>query len=165
MTSARLFKFFALLSLSAAAIAGWLWHTTGEAPEPWLIRIATVACFAALLLAVINPETRPRLMLRFLAALFALFALIAFAADISRLAGSDGSVLGVSLLRYLDMYAPSFVEGLERIVSRSIASGAWDPFLTTLMSLPASLIFLLLAIGAGYLGRPRRRVRIFVNDY
>jgi hypothetical protein len=41
----------------------------------------------------------------------------------------------------------------------------WDPLLTSILGLPASLIFLMLAIAAGIAGRPRRRVQIFVNDY
>ena len=36
MTSSRLLKVFALLSLLSILAAVWLWHVTGEAPSHWL---------------------------------------------------------------------------------------------------------------------------------
>jgi hypothetical protein len=165
MTSSRLLKIFAALSLLSTLAAVWWWHATGEAPDHWLVRTAVASFLAALVVSFVNVETRPRLMLRFLAALFALFSLIAFAADVSR-PNVDGHSQGtISLMQHLQTLAPSFVTALERSVSRTFGPVAWDPILTSLLSAPAALIFLVIAIGAGYLGRPRRRVRIFVNDY
>jgi hypothetical protein len=165
MTSSRLFKAFALVSLLCVSAAVWLWHTTGEPPNHWLARIAITSLFAALVVGVVNPDTRPRMLMRFLAALFALFALIAFAADFSRPALDGQSRAAISLLQHLQTLAPSFVAALKRSVENTIGTFAWDPVLTSVLSLPASLIFFVLAAVAGILGRPRRRVRIFVNDY
>lgn len=165
MTSSQLLKSLAVLSISCVAAAVWLWHATGEPPNHWLFRIAGLAFFAALIIAIVSPDTRPRILMRFLAALFALFALISFASDISRPA-VDGQGPGtMSLLQHLQSLAPTFVAALQRTIENATGAFVWDPLLTSFLSLPAWLLFLLFAVGAGFLGRPRRRVRIFVNDY
>jgi hypothetical protein len=165
MTSSRLLKAFAILAGVSTGLALWLWHATGEPPDPWLARLAIAGFVGALIMGLIDVETRPRLMLRFLAALFALFALIAFAADVSKPA-IDGQGHGpISLMQHLQTLAPSLVAAIERSVSRSVDPFAWDPILTSILSQSATLIFLVLAALMGFLGRPRRRVRIFVNDY
>ena len=165
MTTSRLLKFFAVLSLLSTLAALWLWYATGAPPTRWLIRLSIASFFAALVISLIDVDTRPRLMLRFLAALFALFALISLAADISRPAIAGENFTATSLMQHLQAVAPSFVAGLEKSVSRSVGPFFWDPILTSILGLPASLLFLLLAIAAGVAGRPCRRVQIFVNDY
>ena len=165
MTTSRLLKFFAVLSLLSTLAALWLWYATGAPPTRWLIRLSIASFFAALVTSLIDVDTRPRLMLRFLAALFALFALISLAADISRPAIAGENFTATSLMQHLQAVAPSFVAGLEKSVSRSVGPFFWDPILTSILGLPASLLFLLLAIAAGVAGRPCRRVQIFVNDY
>ena len=165
MTTSRLLKFFAVLSLLSTLAALWLWYATGAPPTRWLIRLSIASFFAALVMSLVDVDTRPRLMLRFLAALFALFALISLAADISRPAIAGENFTATSLMQHLQAVAPSFVAGLEKSVSRSVGPFFWDPILTSILGLPASLLFLLLAIAAGVAGRPCRRVQIFVNDY
>lgn len=165
MTSSRLLKALAFLSLSCLAAAAWIWHATGEPPGHWLLRIAGMSFFAALIVAIVSPDTRPRLLMRFLAALFALFALISFAADISRPIVDGQSPGTTSLLQHMQTLAPTFVAALQRTTENATATFVWNPVLTSILSMPAWLIFLLLAVGTGFLGRPRRRVRIFVNDY
>ena len=163
MTSSTLLKAFSALAAAAAASYVWLWYSSGEPPTSWLIRIAAVAFLIALVAGVANRESRPRLMLRFLAALFALFTSISFAADVSRpRADGEGAI---SLLQHLHNLAPAFLAALERTITRAADAFAWEPVMTSILSLPATMIFLLLAIACGYLGRPRRRVRIFANDY
>jgi hypothetical protein len=163
MKSAVLLKVFAALAVGSAAAYFWLWYATGEPSTPWLIRVAAVCLLFALAAGLINSETRPRMMLRFLAALFALFTLISLAADVSRpLTDGQGAI---SLLQHLRNLAPAFLTALERSVVRATDAFVWDPVLTSILSLPATMIFLLLAITCGYLGRPRRRIRIFANDY
>ncbi len=163
MTSSVLLKISAALAALCAAAYAWLWYATGEPPTPWLIRLAAASLLVALVAGLVNGETRPRLMLRFLAALFALLTLISFAADVSRpRADGEGAI---SLLQHLHSLAPAFLAALERTVTRATDAFVWDPVLTTILSLSATMIFLLLTIACGYLGRPRRRVRIFANDY
>ncbi len=165
MTSSQLLKSLAVLSISCVAAAVWLWHSTGEPPNHWLFRIAGLAFFAALIVAIVSPDTRPRILMRFLAALFALFALISFASDVSRPAVEGPGPGKMSLLQHLQSLAPTFVAALQRTIENATGAFVWDPLLTSFLSLPAWLLFLLFAVGAGFLGRPRRRVRIFVNDY
>ena len=71
MTSSRLLKALAFLSLFCVVAAAWIWHATGEPPDHWLLRIAGTSFFAALIVAIVSPDTRPRMLMRFLAALFA----------------------------------------------------------------------------------------------
>jgi hypothetical protein len=165
MTSSTLLKIFAGLAALFATAYFWLWYATGEQPNPWLIRLASGCFLIAFVMSFVNPDTRPRLMLRFLAALFSLLTLIAFAADISRPPVDGHSEGSISLLQHLQNLAPAFVAALERSVTHSIDPFFWDPVLTSILSLPATMIFLLLAIACGFLGRPRRRIRIFANDY
>mgnify|MGYP006886177243 CR=1 FL=1 len=165
MTSSVLLKIFAGLAVLGVAAYGCLWYATGETSNSWLLRLALASFLIALVMSVVNPETRPRLMLRFLAALFALFTLIAFAADVSR-APVDGSSGGaISLMQHLQTWSPAFVASLQRSATATINPLLWDPVLTSILALPATVIFLLLTIACGYLGRPRRRIRIFANDY
>jgi hypothetical protein len=160
-----LLKIFAGLAALSVTAYCCLWYATGEPGNGWLLRLALATFLISLAMGVVNHETRPRLMLRFLAALFALCTLIAFAADISR-APVDGSGGGaISLMQHLQTWAPSFLTALQRSATGSINPFLWDPVLTSVLSLPGTLIFLLLAIACGYLGRPRRRIRIFANDY
>ena len=165
MNSSRLLKILALIAALSIAGAIWQWRTSDELPDPWLIRTAIVALVGTLVMAVIDPITRPRLMLRFLAALFALATLMAVAADISRPTAGGEARGAISLMQHLQTFAPSLMSGLERSVSRSVGPYAWDPLLASILGMPASLIFLVLTIAAGWLGRPRRRVQIFINDY
>jgi hypothetical protein len=162
MTSSTLLKVFSILAALTAGVYAWLWYSTAEQPTGLLVHAAVASVLIALVAGLVNPETRPRLMLRFLAALFALFTLIAFAADVSRPA-SDGEG-AISLLQHLHSLAPAFLSALEHSTTRA-SPFLWDPVLMTVLSLPATTIFLVLAIICGYLGRPRRRIRIFANDY
>jgi hypothetical protein len=163
MTSSMLLKVSAALAVLSAAAYLWLWYETGEPAPAVLLHVSAAALLVALVSSIANAETRPRLMLRFLAALFALFTLISFAADVSR-PRSEGEG-AISLLQHLQNMAPAFLSALEHTVSHAATPFVWDPVVTSVLALPATMIFLLLAIGCGFLGRPRRRVRIFANDY
>ncbi|MBS0239632.1 MAG: hypothetical protein JSS54_06740 [Proteobacteria bacterium] len=165
MTSSVLLKIFAGLAVLSAAAYGCLWYAAGEPNNGWLLHLALAAFLIAVVMSVVNPETRPRLMLRFLAALFALCTLIAFAADISTVPVDGSSPGAISLMQHLQSWAPAFLAALQRSVTNSMQPILWDPVLTSVLSLPGTLIFLLLTIACGYLGRPRRRIRIFANDY
>lgn len=165
MTSSVLLKIFAGLAALSLTAYCCLWYAAGEPNNGWLLRLAVAAFLVTLVMSVVNPETRPRLMLRFLAALFALCTLIAFAADITQPPVEGASAASISLMQHLETGAPAFLAALRHSLTTSIEPFVWDPVLTTLLSLPGTLIFLLLAIACGYLGRPRRRIRIFANDY
>ena len=160
MTSQRLLKLLALVSIATSIAAFWLWRSTGETPSPWLMRASIAAFAGALLAGLICEVTRPRLMLRFLASLFALIAVIAFAADFSH---TGGSFKATSLMGHLNDFAPSLLTSAKNAMSHSPLPFLWDPLLTTLLSYPTFAIFAALALTAGLASRPRREVRIFVN--
>lgn len=163
MTSQRILKLLALLSLIATGTAILTWHQTGEPPSLWLIRLAVGTLAFAFVLFVINQETRPRIMLQFLAALFAIMALFAFAADFSEARGTAAGFHSTSLLERMDDFAPSLLNSLQNAATRTLGEGAWDPLLTSFLSVPAYLVFMILGAVCGYAGRPRRDVQIFIN--
>ncbi len=163
MTAQHLLKLLALLSLVLTIAAITLWWTTGETPSPWLVRASLTSFALALLTGLIGQDTRPRVMMRFLAALFAIISAIAFAADFSH-TGPDGESFKLtSLMTHLNERTPSLVASSKATVTRTLGDAAWDPMLTSVLSLPATVIFAGLAAAFGFAGRPRRRVRIFVN--
>lgn len=164
MTSQRLLKFLAFISLVATVSALVIWHSSGEAPPPWIVHLAAGAFAAALAIGVIAEETRPRLMLRFLAALFALIAVIAFASDFSHQgAGGQTGFRATSLMVHWQEFAPSLLASTKASIARSASPLVWDPLLLTLLGFPTFAIFAVLAALAGYASRPRKQVRIFVN--
>ena len=164
ITSSRIFKLLVVLAALAAAGAYWDWYVDQAPPDAWLIRIAIGALVAAVAVGLIGADTRPRLMLRFLAALFALVAVIAFAADVARPVAEGGVRGSWSLFTYLQNFAPSLLGALERTISRADPV-VWDPVFTSIMAIPAYLLFAILAVLAGLAGRPRHRVQIFINDH
>lgn len=163
MTSQRLMKLFALVALGAVLATFYLWRTTGDDPSPWLIRLALASFFVAFVLFVVNPHTRPRIMLQFLAALFATMALFTFAADYSATPSAGGGFTSSSLLERLNDFAPSLVASSREAIVSALGQAVWDPVLTTLLGMPAYLFFLILGALAGYAGRYRRDVQIFIN--
>lgn len=164
MTSQKLMKIFALLAVVSAFAAAHQWRVGEVDPSPWLVRLAIVAGVAAFVLFVANPQTRPRIMLQFLAALFATLALFAFAADFTAARASPGQGFATtSLMQRLTELTPSIVNGTHTRVVNALGEAAWDPVLTTLLAMPAYLFFLILAAVAGYAGRHRRDVQIFIN--
>ena len=162
MTSSRIFKLLMLFSGLAALASLWPWYASGEPVDRLMLRIAAGFLVAAMLVGLIGADTRPRLMLRFLAALFALAAAIAYAADVSQPAGADQG--SSSLLQYMQNFAPVLLAATQRTVEHWTGPVVWDPVLTSILSIPAYMIFIMLALAAGLASRPRHRVQIFIND-
>lgn len=158
MTASRLLKYLAFLSISATAWAVLQWHETGHAPSPLAARLSFGAFLAALTVALIGQETRPRAMLRFLAAVCALAAVLVFVTDMTR--EGDGFT---SLSGHLAQFAPSALSSLKTATVQMLGAAAWDPLLTSLLAMPTFLAFALLAGVLGFASRPRHEVTIFVN--
>ena len=163
MTVQRFLKLLTLLSLFAAATGAAIWYQSGEAPDPWLVRFAATTFAAAMIVGLVGQDSRPRLMLRFLAALFALIALIAFAADFSRSGHNGAGFVSTSLLDHVTAFAPSLLSSVKSFVTRTAGDGIWDTVVMTALGFPAYLIFAMLAAICGFAGRPRREVRVFAN--
>jgi hypothetical protein len=163
MTSQRFLKLLSLISLIATMTAIAIWRQTGEAPSPWLTRLAVAALCAALVVFVIDRETRPRIMLQFLAALFATLALFTFAADYTGAHSATGGFHSMTLLERMTDFAPSLPVSIKNGVSRALGVAAWDSGIALLFGLPAYLFFAILALVSGYAGRPRREIQIYIN--
>lgn len=157
-------KLFAVVAILALLAAANQWHTGEDDPAPWLIRFAVAAGAVAFVLFLVNPQTRPRVMLQFVAALFATMALFTFAADFTASRAARGSEFAAtSVLQRVSDLAPSILTATRGRIVNTLGETAWDPLLTTLLSMPAFLFFLILAALAGYAGRHRRDVQIFIN--
>jgi len=150
MTAQRLLKLLALISLAATGLAAAYWRDTGMAPPPVLLKVSLGAFAAAMLVGLIGQDTRPRLMLRFLAAMAALVA------DETR--GSRFT----PLLDHMTQFAPSLVNSMHAFISRTMGDLAWS-LLTAALSMPTFLLFALIALFCGFASRRRDKVAIYVN--
>lgn len=156
-------KLLAFLAL-VAAIAGLMsWRSTGEMPSPWLVRGGSLAFAVAFLIFLVNPKTRPRMMLQFLSALFATVALFAFAADYSAARATGRAFQLTPLLDALFNFAPTLVAMIRNFVVQNLGEWAWDPVLTSILSFSTEAVFVVLAMLAGYAGRRQKVVQIFIN--
>ena len=157
MTAERLLKLLALISIGATAFAVLHWHQTGLAPSPFLLQLSVGAFVAALLVALLGRDTRPRMMLRFLAAVCALLAVVALVTDLSRAGGTS-----TSLSEHLGQFAPSLLAATKAWISQQLGAGPWEA-VTMVLSLPSYAVFAILAAICGFAARPRRRVSVYVN--
>lgn len=157
MNAQRLLKILALLSLLSTAAAVAEWYQTQAAPSPALLKLSAGTFLAALFVGLVGQDTRPRMMLRFLSAIFALVAVVAFVTDLSR------SAEGFSTLSsHLNQLAPSLLAALKAGVSRLAGGSIWEIMLS-LLAMPTFIAFGLLSAICGFASRPRRELSIYVN--
>jgi len=97
---------------------------------------------------------------RFLAAVFLLVATIALVVDATPLVYGAAPFKATSLAAHWQDLAPSSYEAARKAVSNL---GIWDSLVVPLIGFPTFVIFGALALLAGYAGRRRRTVRVFVN--
>ena len=102
------------------------------------------------------------LVLRFIGALFLLGATIALTADLSRPSRPDTPLL-TSIYKQLSDLAPQTLAAAQKTISTRTHRYVWDPLIMSVLRIPAFITFGMLAVLFLYLGRPRRRVEIFVN--
>jgi uncharacterized membrane protein len=163
MKSQTALKILALIALVTSVAAIVIWRQTGEPPSPWIVRVAAASFGAAFVLFVVNEDTRPRIMLQFVAALFAIAALFAFVADVSAARAAAQGFHSTSLLDRMHEFAPTILMSVRATITRYLGASAWGPFASTLFAMPASVVFALAAAIFGFAGRPKRDVQIFVN--
>lgn len=157
MTAERLLKLLALVSIGATAAAVLHWHQTGLPPAPLLIRISIGAFVAALAVALFGRDTRPRMMLRFLAAVCALLAVVALVTDLSRAGASS-----TSLAEHFGQFAPSLLTTARTGISQALGAAVWQA-VTIVLALPSYAVFATLAAICGFAARPRPQISVFVN--
>lgn len=102
------------------------------------------------------------LVLRFIGSLFLLGAVIALTADLSR-PPRQGATTFTSIHKHWGDLAPQTLASAQKSVSAGVHRTLWDPVIVTILSAPTFMAFGTLAVLLLYLGRPRRRVEIFVN--
>lgn len=157
MTARRLLNILALVSLLATATAVAWWRYGHEAPPRILLQISLAGFIGALLMGLIGEETRPRIMLRFLAALASLAAVIAFVADYSQFGFNFSSASD-----HLGRWAPSVLAALRSGLTRMLGELGWQ-LVSTVLAVPSFILFGIVAVVCGVASRPRERLSIFVN--
>ena len=103
------------------------------------------------------------LALRFLGSLFLLIAVISLTADLSRPLPAAGNANYTSLMKHWSDFAPQSLATAQKTVQTKAHPVLWDPVIRYPLGLPAFATLGGLGLVLLYLGRPRRRVEIFVN--
>ena len=103
------------------------------------------------------------LVLRFIGALFLLGAVITLTSDLSRAGRPAQAPVFTSLLRHWTNFAPQSLKAAQTSVQTKMHPALWDPVIRSVLSVPAWISMVVLAILSFWAGRPRRRVEIFVN--
>lgn len=101
--------------------------------------------------------------LRLFAGLFLLVAVVAFVSDLSPWLLGAKPFSATSFAKHWGDMAPATLQAARLTVSRALGQWVWDWLIMGPMRLPTSVLFGLLAVLCGWLGRPRRRVDVFVN--
>jgi hypothetical protein len=100
---------------------------------------------------------------RFLAAVFLLVAVIALVTDLTGPLSAGQPFTATTVEAQWREMAPATLQSSRAAVVRSTAPWVWDGIIGPVLSLPTFLLFGLLALLCGYIGRRRRKVSIFVN--
>lgn len=100
--------------------------------------------------------------LRFLGGLFLLIGAVILIADITNARSGIAGGFGVSLARHWASLAPSFLAASQKAI-QSTSALLWDPFVKSLLAIPAWAWFAGIGGICSWIGRRRRRVNIFVN--
>ncbi len=99
---------------------------------------------------------------RFLAAVFLLVATIALVVDATPPIYGAAPFKGTSLAAHWKDLAPSSYQAAQKAAT-NVSAAVWDDAIAPVIALPTFVIFGVLALLAGYAGRRRKTVRIFVN--
>ncbi len=158
MSAQRLLKILALVSIAMTAAAVFEWRQSGLPPPRWMLHGSLGAFGLALIVGLLGAETRPRMMLRFVAALAALVSTIAFVSDLSHAGGGFTSLIG-----HIRQFFPSVLAAVQASVERAAGPAMWDPVALSILSVPTFMLFALLAALCGYASRRRRKLSIYAN--
>ena len=101
--------------------------------------------------------------LRFLASLFALIAVVALVADATPALNGTGRFVAHSVINYWSELAPSSLVATRSSVTSMTAPWVWNPVLLSALSAPMSILFGVLAVVCGYLGRRREVMKLHIN--
>jgi hypothetical protein len=100
---------------------------------------------------------------RFLAGLCALVALLAFVTDLTPALSSDAPFRGTTVAEHWKSLIPASFEGAKRSVTASPVSFLWALAIEPVLNGTSFIVLSLFALLFGYIGRRRRRIKIFAN--
>lgn len=101
--------------------------------------------------------------LRFIASLFALVAVVALVADATpTLNGSAPFAMNTVVADWM-LLAPATLVAARTAVLGATAPWVWDSLVMSVIGLPAPILFGLLALAFGFLGRRREEMKLHIN--
>jgi hypothetical protein len=103
------------------------------------------------------------MLFRFLAALLALIALLAFVSDVTPALNGGRAFHPSSLAEHWTTLIPASFEGAKRAVTATPAGFLWDSVVAPFLNLSTFIVLSVMSLLFGYLGRRRRRIKIFAN--
>lgn len=101
--------------------------------------------------------------LRFIASILLLIAVIAFVSDATKPMTGTGNFVPTTIAKQWHDLAPGSMQAAKVAVGRATSPVVWDTVIVALINTPVFLLFGFLAAMAGYAGRRRNTVNIFVN--
>ena len=101
--------------------------------------------------------------LRFIASILLLIAVIALVSDATKPLSGGGSFVPTTIAKQWHDLAPGSMQAAKAAVGRATTPLLWDTVVVALINMPVFLLFGFLAAMAGYAGRRRNTVNIFVN--
>lgn len=102
--------------------------------------------------------------LRFIASVFLLVAVIALVTDLTHLqTGATHGFEPMTIARLWGEFAKESLGAAKAMVSRATHPLVWKWGVATTLNAPIFLLFGLLALIFGYLGRRRRTIEIYIN--
>lgn len=101
--------------------------------------------------------------LRFLSSLFALIAVVALVADATPALTGTGAFTAHSVIGYWTELAPASLVATRSAIETHTFPWVWNPMLRSVLGLPMSMLFAMLAVVCGYFGRRRAELKVHVN--
>jgi hypothetical protein len=101
--------------------------------------------------------------LRFLASLFALVAVVALVADATPALNGTAPFTMNTVVGDWTLLAPASLAAARTAVTDSVAPWVWDSVVMSVIGLPTPVLFGLLALAFGFLGRRREEMKLHVN--
>jgi hypothetical protein len=103
------------------------------------------------------------MLFRFLAALLFLIGLLAFVSDITPAISGGEAFVATALADHWKMLVPASFDAAERWVTNTPVGFVWNAAIAPFLKWPTFAVLGGLALIFGFLGRRRRRIKIFAN--
>jgi len=101
--------------------------------------------------------------LRFLTSLFALVAVVALVADATPALNGTKPFTLTTVVGFWQVIAPASLVSAREAVSHATAPWVWDSLVMSLLNEPAPVLFGILALVCGILGRRREETKLHIN--